>query len=273
MSVATPEPARRRAKLQSGSPQSPGKATMHMMRPVIFVALSCVLNSAHAALITEIESNDTFASAQDLSGHFSTDFVAEIFDSTTHPHVSIRGRATSENDVDLYRFFVPASGVTGFFDIDGACLKLSLDGQICGEGTDTILTLFDAGQRVLADSDDAGRTTDPGSATIFDAFLGTYRFNAAGWYFIAVSNYMNFTDFDLTGQVFPMVRPDGDYGGISYGGSGATFTWDQDGLYDGGNYTLHVSLSQVPEPTTLALFGLGLAGSGYQQRRKHSAQR
>ena len=70
-----------------------------------------------------------------------------------------------------------------------------------------------------------------------------------------------------------MVRPDGDYGGISYGGSGATFTWDQDGLYDGGNYTLHVSLSQVPEPTTLALFGLGLAGIGYQQRRKHSAQR
>ena len=42
------------------------------------------------------------------------------------------GRTASANDVDICRFFVPAAGVTGFVDIDGAFLKLSLDGQICG---------------------------------------------------------------------------------------------------------------------------------------------
>jgi hypothetical protein len=235
------------------------------LRASFFISLVfCMAGQASATSIGESESNDSFATAQNINSFFSLDAVANIFNSTTVPHVSISGTNGATSDVDYYQFTVATGGSTGFFDIDG--------GETQGVFVDTTLSLFDSTFGLLAFSDDSAG--DPGSVGGFglDSFIGVYTFANPGTYYVAVSNFANLP-LSFGTHVGDLTRPDGAYGGdLRAGDSGPTAVLTFDGGYPSGDYTLHVSLSSpgsaVPEPSTVVLMGLGLVGLGVAGRRK-----
>ncbi len=104
------------------------------------------LNDAQAVTVGEVESNDSFATAQSLDGLFDLTMNADIFNSTTVPHATVLGTNGSTRDVDYYSFSVSIAGSTGYFDID--C------GFGCGDSFDTTLHLFDNLHNLLGLNDD-----------------------------------------------------------------------------------------------------------------------
>lgn len=191
------------------------------------------LNDAQAVTVGEVESNDSFATAQNLDGLFDLTANANIFNSTTVPHATVLGTNGSTRDVDYYAFSVSMAGSTGYFDID--C------GNECGVDMDTVLFLFDDLHNLLGRNDD--NELDPGTSSSLDSLFGVYTFANPGDYFIAVSNFGNFT-FATGTFIGELVSPAGTFGGEEFAGdSGPTSVNPGDGDHDVGDYILHASLS------------------------------
>lgn len=198
------------------------------------VALALCARGASAAVIMETEPNDTFATAQNIDGHFTLDFSADIGDKTTNtsemiPHVTVQG--AGDNSFDFYSFTVESANSLGIFDIDYA-----YDGT---PNSDMAIHLFNSAGAWLASNHTANATWgQAGSTTAFDPYL-EYNFASPGLYVIAVA------------QEFSTPLPNGRVGGS--------------GVKPDTSYTLQVS---VPEPSTLALAAFGGTAIVLLRRRR-----
>ena len=191
---------------------------------------------AQSAVVSSTSAPD-FASAQYISrANFSTISNPNVLDSTTIPYAVIVQYGRASVGRDYYRF--SHLGGTVHLDIDS-------DPQVTN--FDTMMAIWDAGGNLLAVNDDRF-PGDPGD-------IPNVR---VGGYYNSNLSYLNLTAGDY------VVGVSRYYTEFGFGGSA-----DGDVIPVGGTYTLNIS--SVPEPTSMAIFGLGALGMAYRSRRKSMA--
>lgn len=193
---------------------------------------------------------------------------------------SFAGTFAADDNVQLFNFSVGAASSVTLVSYGYAGGTQANGNVVARGGFDTILALFDAGTGVLiGQNDDSIGAVCGGVPVAVDSVTGR-RFDtclnsnlAAGNYIVAVMEFDNFAvgpnisaGFTRTGQ--------GNFTGL-FGCSNGRFcdvspnnrtnAWSFD--------ILNVSAATqntVPEPATLGLLGLGLAGLGFVRRKRQA---
>ena len=231
--------------------------------------LACALlltdftQSARAAILVETEAdgsaaNNSIGTAQLISeSAFTIPTPAGAFNLPGFYTTTIQGR-NGDNDVDFFRFTAAAGQV--YIDVDNTPATF-----------DPIVALFDAAGTLIAYGDDS--ELDPGSENTVDSFLGILTLPDPGFYYIGISRNANFPTTALTGTETALARPDSTFGGYAVSGvTAGVATYDFNDVQPAGGapYTVHVSMSAVPEPATLSFVAVALLVLTGVRRRRQS---
>lgn len=129
--------------------------------------------SAFAAVVSEVEPNNGFSTAQNLNDYFDVSPNSDVLFAQVFSHVTVNG--TGDDTLDYYSFDVGASGQLVFGDIDHS---VNLDSH---------LRLFDSNHTLIQFNDDIP-FVDAGSASFFDSLL--FAVVEAGTYYLEVDRYL-----------------------------------------------------------------------------------
>jgi len=225
------------------------------MKKLLFLAVVVLFISvnAEALTITEIESNDTLDTAQMVDGYFSLGANPDIAYATTSPWVSITG--TGDGTFDYYQFTVNNNNDTIVIDIDyghtpdvTGSVELSF-GLYKWNGSDWINRMSHSGYSPVADG--AG-----GSVSESDPYFEyspSYNSNAnAGLWAIGIASG-KYIYHDSDPSIVGFAHP--------------TAPIPIESTYQLQLSIENAAVAPVPEPTTLALMGLGLASIGWKRRK------
>ncbi len=150
---------------------------MKLVRALVAAVMAVSTTQALAAYVTEVEPNNSFATAQQVDAYFSVNFDAIIANSTTWAHASIRGNGNDDAGTtrDFFRF--TSFGGNVLFDIDNGMFDL-----------DSWLNLYNAAGTRIGSHDDGG-VLDAGSVHSWDShWLASL---AAGEYVVEVGRYFD----------------------------------------------------------------------------------
>lgn len=192
----------------------------------ILYALACATyTQAQSMTFTEMESNNTFSSAQNVG----------TLSPLSGIRITVNASRNGDDSAEFFSFFVTA----------GRTFTLQtnpLPGDANAFLFDTVLGLFDPDGNLVAFNDDG--------ATGFTSFLSfTVPDGINGFFRAAVSGYGDSGTFDDDGVQLSSMFMGGGSAGFDYGL-----------VIEGQNAAPNVAA--VPEPTTLLLLGISAAGVG-----------
>lgn len=175
--------------------------------------------------------------------------------------LNFTGDIEYHNDV-VYTYFTLANDTT---DID-----IWTDSFQEGTNFDPIMTLWDSAGNFIAENDDDD-TINPATQTDYDAGFSSISLSA-GDYFFTIATFDNFSDGSNISDGFlydsetPIALEEWNQPANDVDMGPYWSVW-LNGV-DRANSTISSVVTPVPEPASLALFGLGLAGICFSRKKK-----
>jgi hypothetical protein len=190
---------------------------------------------------------------------FSISLLAANAASALPTNYSFTGNLANDDQVQLFNFSVAAPSTVTLRTWSYAGGTNAAGQVIAAGGFDPILALFNSSGVRINQNDDGGASVaaDPVTGEHFDTYLSSVL--GAGTYTVSVSQYANFAGANLS-DGFP---GSGRTGFVDVDGDVRTSAWAFDIL--GVESAVQTA---VPEPSVLALLGLGLFGFAAARRRK-----